>query len=60
MIYFITQSALISPGNIDMQEGKHTIFHSELDILMDIVHLVKQALQLLWHTSTDEEGAIHI
>jgi hypothetical protein len=47
MIYFMTQSAVISPGNIDMQEGKHAIFHSELDILMDIVHLVKQALQLL-------------
>lgn len=60
MTYFMTQSAVRSPENISIQEGKHAIFHSELDILMNLVHLVKEALELLWHISRDEEGVIHI
>jgi hypothetical protein len=60
MTYFMTQSAVRSPENVNVQEGKHTIFHSELDILMELVHLFKEALELLWHTSTDEDGVINI
>jgi hypothetical protein len=60
MTYFMTQRAVRSPENINIQEGKHAIFHCELDILMDLDHLVKEALELLWHTSTDEESVIQI
>lgn len=59
MLYFMTQSAVRSSENINIQEGKYAIFHRELDILMDLVHMVKEFLELLWHTSTDE-GVIHI
>lgn len=56
-VYLVTQQAFISPVNGDIQEDNMAFFghlHSEMNVLMDIAQMVREAFQPLQSMGSDE------
>jgi hypothetical protein len=61
MIRLMTHCTIRFHVNVNVQVGKMAIsfhFHSELNILMDTIQMVKKAFQLLWSLGADDEGPL--
>jgi hypothetical protein len=63
MVHFTAHRALGSPLNIYVKEGKVAVslrLRGELNILLDIVQIVKEDAQLAGSLWPDNESAVHV